>query len=111
MVHFMVHFEAVQKAIPELKGDGHKVVVVGYPPGCPGTNAALAAINANGSWKGHSLMVEVPRHEVGALKDLLNYEGTWPIVFVRGDDGKMEHVGGGSDLLKLARAEPEPQYS
>ena len=107
----MVNFEAVQDAIPELKGDHHQVVVVGYPLPCPGTNNALNAINMHPRWKGKSVMVEIPRHEVDSVvRTPLGYHGTMPMVFVRDSNGQMEHVGGGSDLLNMARSELEPQY-
>lgn len=100
-------FEHAQQAIPELNhvDPNVSVIIIGYNT-CPYSKKALAA--------SEKLKAKSPIHRskkvlfvgyefggTGEFKQKSNYRGSFPVVYLRNQHGKFDHVGGGTDLEEL----------
>jgi len=96
-----VSYEKFEEAIPELKRKKYNVVIIGYKT-CPYSGKAQSAlqehIKRTSRFREKSVFVGYEFGEVSQLKKDTGYDGTFPIVFVRDEKGRMEHVGGGVDF-------------
>lgn len=94
-------YEQVEAAVPELKNHKYNVVILGYKT-CPYSGKAQKAleyhISKSKRFREKSVFVGFEYGETAHLKKTANYSGTFPIVFVRDENGKMQHIGGGVDF-------------
>ena len=94
-------YAKVQSVIPELKKKDYEVVILGYHS-CPYSAKAQSALQKHivrsKKFKDKSIFVGFDWGETGELKRATGYSGSFPIVFVRNKQGKMEHIGGGNDF-------------
>ncbi len=104
----MPEFSKFVKVVPELSKEA-KVVVIGYLiPTCPFSKLAHETIEKHikkdPSVKGNIIFIELARgHMADEFRLKSDYEGTFPIVFVR-DDGHMKDVNGASGYRKYVES-------
>lgn len=98
----MVEYKLVEEHIPELKGNRYHVIILGYEM-CPFSAKALRAVNSHKKWQNNYKFIPYQFGGTGALKQATQYNGTFPIVFVRNESGDLEHIGGGTELENLAK--------
>lgn len=96
-----LRYENFEAAIPELKNHRYNVVIIGYKT-CPYSGKAQSAlkehITKSNRFREKSVFVGYEFGETQELKRRTGYEGTFPIVFVRNEQGIMEHIGGGTNF-------------
>ena len=96
-----VLYEKVQECLPQLQDQHYMVVIIGYKM-CPYSRKALRAVESVPEWKENFTFVGYDFGGTESLKNKLQYNGTFPIVFVRNNRNGMDHVGGGTELEQIA---------
>jgi glutaredoxin len=96
-----VKYEKVEEYIPELRNTEYTIVIIGYKT-CPYSKKALRAVETVPEWSENYKFIGYDFGETGPLKEDLGYEGTFPMCFVRDETGKVHHIGGGTELERLA---------
>lgn len=109
----MVKFRDAQEAVPQLKNLSPTVdvVIIGYLQ-CPHSRKSVKKLKEHPEWKktGRAKFVAYDRGSERGFRERTGHQGTFPVIFVRDNDGNMEYIGGGDQFLQRVDQESRPSF-
>ena len=92
-------YEKVSKYFDYNTPEGPNIFVVGFPPNqCPYSRLTQEKIQNISALTKSNVFKTITFSDKNKVKQDLNYQGSFPIIFLRECSGKMSHIGGHSEL-------------